>query len=198
MRQVMTLATDDKQAGVRARKPRPVNAARIEAAALHYLERFASSAASLRRVLMRRVRRSAALHGTDPAEGAAIVEALIQRYLGNGLLDDAAYARARAAGLHRRGKSARAIQASLAAKGIDRSLIAAATGEERPGGDLAAAAALVRRRRLGPYRQPEDREAYRQKDLGTMARAGFSRQIACSVLDAADAEALAGLLDEAD
>jgi len=147
---------------------------------------------------MRRVRRSAALYGTDPAEGTAIVEALIQRYLGNGLLDDRAYARARAAGLHRRGKSARAIQASLAAKGVEKSLIAAATGEERPGGDLAAASALARRRRLGPYRRPEEREAHRQKDLATMARAGFSRQIACSVLDAADAEALARLLEEAD
>ena len=54
-----------------ARKPpRRVTAQYLENAALHYLQRFASSSASLRRVLMRKVDRSAQAHGTDPAEGA--------------------------------------------------------------------------------------------------------------------------------
>jgi regulatory protein len=184
--------------------PKPATPQRLEAIALFHLERFASSAANLRRVLMRRVQRSAQIHGTDPAAGAEAVEALVARFLRAGLLDDRLYAEARAARLHRRGASARKIAASLAEKGIDRDLIGATLGEAdtengrsaRPGGDLAAAAALVRRRRLGPYRLPEKRAALHLKDLGTLARAGFGRSIAERVLNAEDPEALRALVDE--
>ena len=85
-----------------AKKPRKVTADSLERAALHYLERYATSAANLRRILMRRVLRSAEAHGTDPADGKVLVDALVTRYRKAGLLDDAAYARMRAESLHRR------------------------------------------------------------------------------------------------
>ncbi len=200
----MTNEAPPKTPPARRPGPKPATPQRLEAIALFHLERFASSAANLRRVLMRRVQRSAQLHGTDPAAGAEAVDALIQRFLRSGLLDDKVYAEARAARLHRRGASARKIAASLAEKGIDRALIGAtldeADGEDgysaRPGGDLAAAAALARRRRLGPYRLPEKRADFRQKDLGTLARAGFGRAVAERVLDAEDPEALRELVEE--
>jgi regulatory protein len=188
------------------RRPGPKSATpeRLERVALFHLERFASSAENLRRVLMRRVRKSVQIHGTDPVAGAAMVDALIERFLKSGLLDDKAYAETRAARLHRRGASGRMIAASLAEKGIDREVIGATLDEEdgddgysvRPGGDLAAAAALARRRRLGPYRPPDKRAEFRQKDLGTLARAGYARAIADRVLDAEDPEALRALVDE--
>ncbi len=182
--------------------PKPVSAESLEASALFYLERFATSSANLRRVLLRRVRRSTELHGTDAEAGAQLVDALIQRFLGSGLLDDRTYAEAKSASLHRRGTSARAIAAKLAGKGVGRSLIGAVLGETddeagyapRPGGDLAAAAALARRRRLGPYRDPAAREANRLKDFGAFARAGFSRSVAGRILDAADPAAVEALL----
>jgi regulatory protein len=184
--------------------PKPATPQRLEAIALFHLERFASSSANLKRVLMRRVQRSAQLHGTDPVAGAEVVEVLVARFVRSGLLDDKLYAEARAARLHRRGASARKIAASLAEKGIDRDLIGAALDEDdsdsghtaRPGGDLAAAAALARRRRLGPYRLPEQREAFRQKDLGTFARAGFARAVAERVLTAEDPDTLKALIEE--
>jgi regulatory protein len=183
---------------------KPVTQARLEAIALFYLERFATSSANLRAVLTRRVRRSAREHGTDPEEGAAWTEALITRFLASGLLDDRAYAEAKTASLHRRGASARAIAAKLAAKGVPRDLVASSLGETddergyaaRPGGDLAAAAALARRKRLGPYRPAEMQADHHQKDLASLARAGFSRAIAERVLGCADPEALAALFED--
>lgn len=184
------------------RRPKPVTAEALEASALFYLERFASSSANLRRVLLRRVRRSAELHGTDAAAGTRLVDALVERFLRTGLLDDRAYAEAKSASLHRRGASSRVIAARLAGKGVERTLIEAMlrdpADETRPGGDLAAAAALVRRRRLGPYRDPALREQYRQKDLGTLARAGFGQALAQRVLGAADPAALEALLSAED
>ncbi|MEA2756257.1 MAG: regulatory protein [Aliidongia sp.] len=183
------------------RIPKPVSAESLEASALFYLERFATSSDNLRRVLLRRVWRSAALHGTDTVAGAALVEALIGRFVAARLLDDRAYAEAKTASLHRRGASARAISAKLAEKGVGQGVIAAVLREaddetgpaSRPGGDLAAAAALIRRRRLGPFRPEATREAYRIKDLGTLARAGFARSVAERLLRAPDPDTLAAL-----
>ena len=174
------------------RGPPPVTAERLEASALFYLQRFASSAENLRRVLERRVERSARQHGTDRAAGRAAVAALVLRLQAGGLLDDRLYAEARAASQHRRGRSLSAIRRGLAAKGVGRGDAAAATAalaETMAEPDLAAAIALARRRRLGPWRAG-DRAASRNKDLATLGRAGFDYATARRVIDAPSIAAL--------
>jgi len=186
--------TADRKATRERPPPKRVTPQYLENAALHYLERFASSAANLRRVLMRKVDRSAQAHGTDREEGARWVDALIERYRGSGLLDDAGYARMKAESLHRRGASSRAIREKLAAKGVARDHVDQALDrvEEDVEGDvdLAAALALARRRRLGPYRPPEARAAHREKDLAALGRAGFAYDIARRVVDAEDPDSV--------
>ena len=66
----------------------------------------------------------------------------------------------------------------------------AALREEGPDPELAAAVALARRRRLGPWRASEERAADRQRDLGVLARAGFPADVARKVLDAASEDEL--------
>lgn len=184
----------------RRRGPKPATAAYLENAALHYLERFASSSANLRRVLGRKVARAAAAHGSDPREGEQLVEAIIARYLRAGLLDDRAYAVQKARSLRRRGASRYGIRGKLAVKGVDAGLIAetlTALDAERSGGEIAAACALVRRRRLGPCREAAARRTFGQKDLAALARAGFGLDVARRVLAARDAAALDALEREA-
>lgn len=169
-----------------------MTAAYLERAALHYLERYASSSANLRRILMRRVQKSAAAHGTDPEEGARMIDALIARYQETGLLDDAGYSRMRAESLHRRGASARMTRMKLAAKGvtsddIDAALDALTETVKEP--DLAAAVNYARRRRLGPWRKA-DRAEYRERDLAALGRQGFGYDIAGKVVDAEDGDQL--------
>src|SRR3982074_1126284 len=67
----------------------------IEKWALGYLERFASSAENLRRVLRRRVRRRTGDNETVQRAGV-LIDDLVERYRRSGLIDDAAYAAARA------------------------------------------------------------------------------------------------------
>lgn len=176
--------------------PKPATPERLEKSALAYLERYASSAAHLRRVLMRRVDRSARAHGTDRAEGAAHVDALIARYRSAGLLDDARFAEGRIVSLRRQGASARKIKAALKVKGVADAVIDGALGDHaaragRAGAadDLAAALALARRRRLGPYRMA-DRAENRERDLAALGRAGFSYETARRVVAAADVDEL--------
>lgn len=174
------------------RPPRKVTAQSLQNAALFYLQRFATSAENLRRVLMRRVDRSARLHGTDRDEGATLVAELVARYRGAGLLDDEAYARARAESLHRRGVPANGIRARLRHKGVgdDDIAVALASLDDAGAGDTDAAAAvnLARRRRLGPFRAAAERAAKRDKDLASLARAGFSWDLARRIIDAATPE----------
>lgn len=182
------------------RQPRQASARLLENVAVHYLARYAASAGSLRRVLLRRVERSVRAHGTDRGEGVAMVEALVARFVATGLVDDRAYAAARAASLHRRGASKRAIAANLRDKAVAPDLIAASleTLEANDSGeptadesiDWAAAVSLARRRRLGPFRPEAERAAHRDKDLAAFARAGFSYAIATRLLATTSPEEL--------
>jgi regulatory protein len=181
----------------RRRSAPGIDAATLDRAALHYLQRYAASSAQLRRVLRRRVLRAARLETVDAAAAHAEVDKLIERYLAAGLLDDRRYAEAQAGSLSRRGASRHRIRQRLGAKGVDSDLVEdalEALAEETGGGDLAAACILARRKRLGPYRKTGDRAAHRQKDLASMARAGFSLAIARRVLTAPDPEAVERLL----
>ena len=177
-----------------ARKlPKKATPGYLERAALFYLDRYASSAENLRRVLRRKVDRSARAHGTDPAAGEAAIEALIARFLGAGLLDDARYAEARARSLSRRGQSSRGIRLQLRQKGVGEDEIGAALAglqDELGDPELTAALAYARRRRLGPFRAETERPAQRERDLAALARRGFAAEVVLKVIDARSLEAL--------
>ncbi len=173
------------------RQARRVSERMLENVALYYLQRFAASTESLRRVLLRRVERSARVHDTDRNEGRALVEVVVSRLAAAGLVDDQAFALARAARLHRQGKPAGAIAAHLRDKGVAPEMIEAALSglATEEGGDWRAAVNFARRRRFGPFRSA-DHGAHRDRDLAAFARAGFSYAIARRVLAAATPEEL--------
>ncbi len=190
-------STAEAGPGRRPRGPRKVTPKYLRNSALFYLDRFPSSSAHLRRLLLAKVARSARAHGTEADEGTVAVDALIVDLLDAGLLDDARYAGERARTLYRRGASARAIRAGLRAKGIEADDIARALAglyEEAAEPELAAALAYARRRHLGPYRDPGAREDRRQKDLAALGRQGFGYGLARRVIETDD---LAELEDEA-
>ena len=176
-----------------------LDSALIEEWALGYLGRYATSADNLRLVLRRRVRRRLG-NGDRPDDAVSqtdgLIDALIARYRASGLLDDAAYAAARARRDLRQGRSLRGIAAGLAAKGVARDDAAAAVAMLRDGSgdpDLAAACSFARRRRLGPYRVT-GADGDRQRELAAFARAGFDRHTAEAVLSCSDETAVAELL----
>jgi regulatory protein len=175
-----------------AKAPTRISPSYLENAALHYLERFASSSANLRRVLLRKVDRSLAHWGGERDEMIPLVDAAIAKLARLGYLDDAAYAEQKVRALHRQGKPSRSIRAALAAKGVSADMAGealSALAEEIAEPDFAAAVKLARKRRLGPFR-PGERAEFRQKDLATLARAGFDFTTARRVIEAEDAEEL--------
>lgn len=190
--------------GGRQRKvPKKITPDYLEKAALFYLERYSSSAENLRRTLDRKVRRSIAEHGapTD-AEAAGWISALITKLQRNHLLDDRKYAESRVRRLYAEGKSLGRIRQTLAVKGVGKEDVAAALERlqdeaDAPVSDLPAAAAFARKRKLGPYRTDlEERRSMKQKDLGALARRGFSQAVAMKILSAADVLALEEMLHD--
>ena len=104
-----------------------------------------------------------------------------------GLLDDAAFARRRAAELLRKRKSRREILRDLAAKGIDRDTAAQAvealydTGETGEDPELAAACALVQRHYAAKLAAGK-----RDQVAAALARRGFSHGVIREALDSQD------------
>lgn len=174
------------------RAPRRIAAADLKGLALDYLDRFAATRLRLRQVMLRKIRKSARLHGDDPEPIIAALDEAIRWLEGRGFLSDKAYAESKARSLAARGTSRAHILANLAAKGVTgddarAALDSLALEYEEP--ELEAAQRYARRRRLGPYRNDaETRAAQRSKDLAAMARAGFAGRIARQVIDA-DADA---------
>ncbi len=186
-------------------QPKKITPVYLERAALFYLERYSSSAENLRRVLDRKIRRSIQIHGTPSGEEAAgWVAELIAKLQRSNLLNDRTYAESRVRRLYAEGKSLGRIRQALAVKGVNKDDVAAAlerleTESTTPVSDLPAAAAFARKRKLGPYRSdPQQRRDMRQKDLGALARRGFSQAVAMKVLSADSVAALEEMLHDAD
>jgi regulatory protein len=188
------------------RLPRPAGPApdvpTLHDSALAYLARYAATEAGLRGMLERRVERWKRLAQQNEPDAEAIaaqaaaarnaVREVVARLVAAGAVNDAAYAGSRARSLVRAGRSRRAVSAYLAAKGIDPETAATATLALEQS-ELAAALVLARKRRIGPFRQGQTPdEAGRRRELGVLARAGFSGSIAHQALtmDLDQAEAL--------
>ncbi len=168
-------------------------------AALDYLGRFAASEEGLRRVLRNRLRRVALRDDTFAADDVKQkslqqeIENIIVRFKKSGALNDGAFAEMKAGNLRRAGRSRRYIQQKLAQSGVRQGAVAEAletvdadqsSDEVQDNAELQAAMTLARRRRLGKYRATKPDAEQGRKDLGTLARAGFSLDVARRALGA--------------
>jgi regulatory protein len=179
------------------RVARPITARYLRNAAGFYLERYPSSAEGLRRVLNRRVAKAKMLGAPIMDNVQQAIEIVVARFVDAGVIDDKAFAQTKARALHRRGTSNRLTRQKLKMAGVGGDTLDEAMEDLDVELDMTpvqreqrAAAALARRRRLGPYRAAEARKDHRLRDLAAMARAGFASDVARKVIDAKDPDSL--------
>ncbi|WP_051328616.1 regulatory protein RecX [Geminicoccus roseus] len=157
-------------------------------AGLRYLARISASRASVRRVLLRKLMK------LRPPEPDALpgeiderpVDAAIERLAELGYVDDAAFARGRQRSLVGRGVSRLGIRHRMARQGVDRETVERAfeaVAEEIEDPEATAAAAFVRKRRLGWRRPEEARAEHHRADLARLMRQGFPADVARQALD---------------
>ena len=179
------------------KKPaRPITAKYLQSAATFHLERYPSSAEGLRRMLERRVAKAKIAEAPIVVNVKGVIAEIVAKFVAAGVIDDKAFAQTKARALHRRGTSGRLTRQKLKLAGVDPdTLDQAMAGLDQEldtdprQREWKAAAALARRRRLGPFRAKERKE-HRNRDLATMARAGFDYELARRVIDAVDSDAL--------
>jgi len=172
------------------RKPKPLTRERLQNYAMFYLERWSAPRAHLRRTLIRKVDKNLLFFDGDRDEMLGWVDELVERIAAAGLVNDRAWALARARTLRRRGGSRMQVVSKLRAKGVSMDDINYALNEllSEDDSEQLAALRLAKRRRLGPWRRLDRREERRDKDLAAMMRAGYSYGLAREVIDADLAE----------
>ncbi|WP_338502938.1 RecX family transcriptional regulator [Sphingomonas kaistensis] len=173
----------------RERRARPLDQPALQELAFGYVARFATSRAKLSSYLSRKLRERGWSGDKDPD-----VAAVVDKVVGLGFVDDAAFAGMKAASLTHRGYGRGRVRQALAASGIgvEDGSEALALAEDQ---QMAAALRFAQRRRIGPYAETQGDMAARQKALAAMLRAGHPMDLARRVVGAAPGD-LEGLADD--
>lgn len=161
---------------------RKISATSLQNSALYYLKRYSASEQRLRQVLLRKAARLNREKG-ESVDAVPLIDELLVKLRGLGYLNDERLAEQQADALRRAGKSTRAIRFKLQTKGLK----AQADTASRRGNDDDAIWQFAKRKKLGPFTRTGNRAELRQKQLATLARAGFAFALAKKVVDAAEA-----------
>ncbi|OMJ30975.1 RecX family transcriptional regulator [Sphingomonas sp. Sph1(2015)] len=156
----------------------------LEALALRYVERFATTEGKLVDYLTRKLRERG-----WAGDGGPEPRGLAARMVELGYIDDRAYAEAKAASLARRGMGARRVAQALHAARVgaeDHEAIAPQVAEAARD----AALAFARRRRIGPFGDGEVDRTVREKQFAAMMRAGHAANLSRRIVSAAPGETI--------
>ena len=188
----------EQKSGVKKRQkkpkaPRKITQRYLHNAGLAYLQRFATSSAHFKTIMMRKIDKSCLHHKEQNKEDCeALLDELIPKFQDLGLLDDELFIRGTVISSRRKGLSSMKIKQKLMQKGIaidviDNAIKTHDTNEYEEyqnddyiNGDIIAAVTFIRRKKLGAF--DLDNKKIHEKSLAKMARAGFSYQIANKIL----------------
>ncbi len=168
--------------------PKKISESYLHNSGLYYLERFSASKKHFKFVMKRKCKRSCMHHETQDYDTCAdMVDTLADRFEKSGLLDDNLYTNGLVTSLRRKGLSRSAIINKMRVKGIETDKTMDAlnkldndNNENLDDAEKKAAFKLAKKKRIGPYFTGEEQNI--KKSLGIFARAGFSYQIAQTIL----------------
>ena len=153
--------------------------------AYSYLEKYNPSTQQLKVFLLKKYLLK--IKGTkSKKEVTLIIDEIITNLEKNKLLNDEMYSDSKARMFLRRGYSLNKINQSLRNKGIEEKYVKQSIEkikENEIDPDFVSALKLCKRRRIGPLRPESNRELFYKKDMGILARGGFSFDLSKRVLD---------------
>ncbi len=153
--------------------------------AYSYLEKYSPSKQQLKVYLLKKYLTK--IKGSkSKKEVTSIIDKIILNLESNKFLNDEMYSDSKARMFLRRGYSLNKINQSLRNKGIEDKFVRQSIEkikEDQIEPDFVSALKLCRRRRIGPLRPESNRELFYKKDMGILARGGFSFDLSKRVLD---------------
>ena len=153
--------------------------------AYSYLEKYSPSKQQLKVYLLKKYLTK--IKGAQSKkEVSSIIDEIVVNLEKNKILNDEMYSDSKARMYLRRGYSLNKINQSLRNKGVENKFIKKSIEkikDENIEPDFVSALKLCKRRRIGPLRPDENRELFYKKDMGILARGGFSFDLSKRVLD---------------
>ncbi len=153
--------------------------------AYSYLERYNPSKQQLKVYLLKRYLTK--IKGTkSKKEVTLIIDKIVDTLEKNKIINDELYSDSKARMFLKRGYSLNKINQSLRIKGIDQKYIKQSIEKIKDNQiepDFVSALKLCKRRRIGPLRPGANRELFYKKDMGILARGGFSFELSKRVLN---------------
>ena len=153
--------------------------------AYSYLEKYNPSKQQLKVYLLKKYLTK--IKGTkSKKEVTAIIDKIISNLEKNKIINDEVYSDSKARMFLKRGYSLNKINQSLRNKGIEDKYIKQSIDkikEKEIEPDFVSALKLCKRRRIGPLRPEENRVLFYKKDMGILARGGFSFEMSKRILD---------------
>ena len=158
--------------------------------AYSYLEKYSPSKQQLKVYLLKKYLTK--IKGTkSKKEVTSIIDEIVTNLEKNKIVNDELYSDSKARMFLRRGYSLNKINQSLRHKGIDSKYIKQSIDkikENQIEPDFVSALKLCKRRRIGPVRPQSNRELFYKKDMGILARGGFSFDLSKRVLNLESSE----------
>jgi regulatory protein len=153
--------------------------------AFAYLEKYSPSKQQLKVYLLKKYLTK--IKGIkSKREVSEIIDEILENLEKNRIINDELYSDSKARIFLRRGYSLNKINQSLRNKGIGNEYINNSISkikEDTIEPDFVSALKLCKRRRIGALRPGSNRELYYKKDMGILARNGFSFELSKRVLD---------------
>ena len=153
--------------------------------AFAYLEKYSPSKQQLKIYLLKKYLTK--IKGTkSKREVSEIIDEILENLEENRIINDELYSDSKARMFLRRGYSLNKINQSLRNKGIGSEHVKSSIDKIKDDTiepDFVSALKLCKRRRIGPVRPEANRELFYKKDMGILARGGFSFELSKRVLN---------------
>lgn len=164
--------------------PKIPTKARLRNIALYYLERFETSKDNLRSVLKRRVDKYVLYDKQyNPNEAYGWIDEVVNECLVKNFVNDKRFAEFKINTYLNAGKPKRYIAQKLKQKGIDEQIIMQIF-DQTEYSEFDTALNFAKKKKIGRFRQDKEAQmSNRQKDLGTLMRAGFDFEIAKEIVN---------------
>ena len=156
----------------------------IKELALKYLDKYQPSKKSLQIYLFRKAI-DAQSNSVEKSEIIEKIEIVLNELEEKGILNDSLYSEIKSRNFLKRGYSLNKIKQHLSQKGISGDLLKQTIEKiqnDNTNPDFYSAIRICKKRRIGPYRPDANKEIFYKKDLGVLARSGFSYDLSKEVL----------------
>ena len=150
-----------------------------------YIEKYSPSKQQLRTYLFKKLIKIQQ-KTSSKKEIFDLIDSVVNTLVDQKFLNDKYYSDAKSKVFYRKGYSLNKIRYSLIKKGIDQKYIQDSISkikENESDPDFFSAIRICKKKRIGPNREENNRSLFYKKDIGILARSGFSYETSKKVLD---------------